>query len=121
MTNRNIVHIEIPASGRADLAKFYAEMFGWEVQPMDDKGMPYTVWKAGNQCGGFPDVDLDNRPGEVIVYIDSQDIEADLKKIEARGGKTLQGKTEIPGVAWYAWFADPTGNRMALYDRMHRD
>ena len=36
MTNRSIVHIEIPAKGRADLAKFYAEMFGWEIQAMDD-------------------------------------------------------------------------------------
>jgi len=35
--------------------------------------------------------------------------------IEAGGGKTLLGKTEVPGVSWYALFADPTGNRMALY------
>ena len=51
----------------------------------------------------------------MIIYIDSEDIEADLKKIETMGGKKLLGKTEIPGRGWYALFADPTGNRMALY------
>jgi len=119
MTNRSIVHIEIPAKGRADLAKFYAEMFGWEVQAMDDKGMEYTIWQSGNIRGGFPDSDDNYKPGDVIVYIDSKDIDADLKKIGGNGGKTLLGKTEIPGVAWYAFFADPTGNRMALYTKMH--
>ena len=115
MKNRTIGHIEIPARGRADLAKFYAEMFGWTIQPMDDKGAKYTVWQAGNMRGGFPDVDKNNQPGDVIIYIDSDDIEADLKKIETMGGKKLLGKTEIPGRGWYALFADPTGNRMALY------
>ena len=115
MNNRRIAHIEIPAKGRADLAKFYAETFGWETQAMDSKGMAYTTWQSGNVRGGFPDADDNNKPGDVIVYIESEDIEADLKKIEARGGKTLLGKTEVPGVSWYALFADPTGNRMALY------
>jgi uncharacterized protein len=121
MTNRSVSHIEIPANGRADLAKFYAEIFGWKTQAMDDKGIPYTVWQSGNVRGGFPNVDDNNKPGDVIVYIDSDDIEADLKKIEANGGKTLQGKIEIPGVGWYALFADPTGNRLALYTVLHKD
>ena len=120
MINRKIAHIEIPARGRADLAKFYADMFGWEIQPMDERGMNYTVWHSGNNRGGFPDVDDDNQPGEVIIYIESDDIEADLKKIEARGGKRLKDKTEIPGVAWYALFTDPTGNRMGLYNVLHK-
>ena len=121
MNNRSIIHIEIPARGRADLAKFYTEMFGWKIQAMDDKGIPYTVWQSGNNRGGFPNVDDKNQPGDVIVYIESDDIEADLKKIEAKGGKTLQGKTEIPGVRWYALFADPTGNRIGLSTVLHKD
>ena len=119
MTNRGIVHIEIPAKGRADLAKFYAEMFGWEFEAMEE--MHYTTWKSGNVAGGFPDVDGSTyKTGDVVVYIDSSDIEADLKKIASKGGKTLQGKTEIPGVGWFAFFADPTGNRLALFTTLPR-
>jgi uncharacterized protein len=120
MNNRNIAHIEIPAKGRADLAKFYAEMFGWNIQPMDDKGMAYTIWQSGNMRGGFPDVDDENQ-GQGLIYIESDDIEADLKKIEAKGGKTLKAKTEIPGVRSYALFADPTGNRMGLTTALRKD
>ena len=115
MTNRKISHIEIPTKDRTKSAKFYEELFGWEIQSMDKKGFPYTVWQSGNVRGGFPELDELYKPGDVVVYIDSDDIEADLKKIEATGGKTLLGKTEIPGVGIYAFFADPTGNRMALY------
>ncbi len=122
MVNRRIVHIEIPAKDRAEMGKFYADLFGWEITAMDDVvGIPYTTWQSGNIRGGFPNVDDDTRPGDVIVYIDSEDIEADLKKIEAHGGKTLQGKTDIPGVGKYALFADPTGNRMALYTLLKKD
>ena len=35
--------------------------------------------------------------------------------VEARGGKTILPKTEIPGVGWFAFFADPTGNQVALF------
>jgi hypothetical protein len=113
MTKRGIEHIEIPAKGRANLAKFYADIFGWEIQPMDE--MHYTLWDAGNLGGGFAEVDEMYQPGDVLVHIQSDDIEADLKKIEKLGGKTLRGKSEIPGTGWWAVFTDPTGNRMALF------
>jgi uncharacterized protein len=117
MTNRNISHIEIPAIGRPELAKFYADTFGWKTQAMDSFGAKYTVWESGNIRGGFPDVSIGYQPGDIILYIESDDIEADLKLIEANGGQTLLGKTEIPGVGWYAHFADPTGHRMALFTK----
>jgi predicted enzyme related to lactoylglutathione lyase len=41
--------------------------------------------------GGFPGVDDNNKPGDVTVYLDSEDIETDLKKIETNGGKTILG------------------------------
>ena len=119
MKNRTIGHIEIPAKGRADLGKFYAEMFGWTIQPMDDKGAKYTVWQAGNMRGGFPDVDKDNQPGDVIIYIDSDDIEADLKKAKSLGAKIVREKSEIPNVGWWGVFKDPTGNTIALFTSMN--
>jgi hypothetical protein len=67
--------------------------------------------------GGFPLLDENNKPGDVTVYLDSDDIEADLEKIEANGGKKILGKTEIPKVGWFAYFADPTGNRLGLFTR----
>ena len=51
----------------------------------------------------------------MLVYIDSDDIEADLKRVTDLGGAVLQPKMEIPGTGWFGIFKDPTGNTLALY------
>ena len=115
MSKRNIVHVEIPAANVEATGSFYQQLFGWKVMPMPE--MKYTMWEAGDgdEYGGFPEVSEDNPAGQVLVYIASEDIEADLKKVEKLGGKVLHAKTEIPGMGWYGIFKDPTGNVLALY------
>jgi len=54
------------------------------------------------------------RIGEVLMYVSTDDIDATLAHAEALGGKTLTPKTEGP-YGWSAVFADPVGNRIALY------
>ena len=114
MTARSIVHIEIPASDREASAGFYAELFGWTYehfsQPMD-----YTMFQSGNVSGGFPDIGEYYKPGEVVIYIASQDLAADLDRIQSMGGSLLMPPTEVPGSGWMAMFSDPAGNRLALW------
>ena len=119
MSKRNVVHVEIPAANVEGAGKFYQDLFGWKIQPMPE--MNYTMWEAGNgdEYGGFPQVSDDNPAGQVLVYIDSDDIEADLKNVEKLGGKVLHQKTEIPGMGWFGIFQDPTGNVLALYTSMN--
>jgi uncharacterized protein len=112
MAKRSIVHIEIPAADREAATKFYGELFGWDdFQPLP---FGYTYFKTGNTLGGFPELG-DWQPGDVIIYISSDDIDADLNAIEARGGKILIPKSEVPNTGWFAWFSDPTGNKLALF------
>ncbi len=113
-----IVHIELSAADRRQSADFYAQIFGWNVSHMDE--MNYTTFSTdqGNMGGGFNPVSESAPAGTVVVYIGSEDIEADLAKIEAHGGQTLVPKTEIPQTGWFAWFKDPAGNTMALYTGM---
>ncbi len=119
MLKRNIVHVEIPAVNREVAGEFYADLFGWKIQPVPE--MNYTMWEAGNgdEYGGFPQVSEENPAGQVLIYIASEDIEADLKKVEKLGGKVLRQKVEIPGMGWYGVFQDPTGNVLALYTGMN--
>ena len=120
MTKRAIVHIEIPASNREEAAQFYQEMFGWDFEHLSG-GMPYTTFSSGNVDGGFPDVGEMVKPGDVTLYIASDDLEADLKKIEELGGKTIMGKTEVPGFGHFAIFTDPTGNRVAIWKNAQQE
>lgn len=119
MSKRNIVHVEIPAVNVEGSAKFYQSLFGWKIMPMPD--MNYTMWEAGDgdEYGGFPQVSDENPAGQVLVYIASDDIEADLKKVEQLGGKIILSKAEIPGTGWFGVFQDPTGNVLALYTSMN--
>ncbi len=115
MSKRNIVHVEIPAANVEAAGKFYHDLFGWKIMPMPD--MNYTMWEAGNgdEYGGFPQVSEENPAGQVLVYIASDDIDADLKRVEQLGGKVLHAKHEIPQTGWFGVFQDPTGNVLALF------
>lgn len=118
MSKRNIVHVEIPAVNVEAAGRFYQELFGWKLQHVPE--MNYTMWEdETGSGGGFPQVSEDNPAGRVLVYIDSDDIEADLKKVEKLGGKILHPKMEIPQMGWFGIFQDPTGNVLALYTSMN--
>ncbi len=113
MAKRSIVHIEIPAADQHSAARFYADLFGWETQPVPE--MDYTTFASGNVGGGFPTAGTMAQAGEVLVYLSSDDIDADLRKIESMGGKTVTPKMEIPNTGWFAIFTDPTGNKIGLF------
>ena len=114
MTKHPIVHIEFSARDRSEAAKFYGAVFGWESQDMPE--MNYTTFDTGKEPGGgFNPLGEQVKAGDVFVYIGTDDIDATLAKIEAQGGKTVMPKSEIPGVGWFAFFNDPTGNMVALY------
>ena len=119
MSKRNIVHVEIPAANVGAAGKFYQDLFGWKLQSYPD--MNYTMWESegGSSYGGFPQVSDENPAGQVLVYIASDDIEADLKKVEQLGGKVLHSKAEIPGMGWFGVFQDPTGNVLGLYTSLN--
>jgi predicted enzyme related to lactoylglutathione lyase len=111
---RNVVHVEIPAADVQSASKFYQDLFGWKMEHAAE--FDYTMWSDGSGYGGgFNKVSEETPAGQLIVYIDSQDIDADLKRVEELGGTVVTPKTEIPGTGWFGQFKDPTGNLLALY------
>jgi predicted enzyme related to lactoylglutathione lyase len=114
MTKRNIVHIEIPTENARRSGEFYEKLFGWHIE--HDEQMDYTMWDPHEgPGGGFSQLDENVKVGDVLLYVNSEDIEADLKMVEQLGGKVLAQKSEIPNTGWYAVFQDPTGNTIALH------
>ena len=115
MTNRNIVHVEIPSRDYEESGKFYQDLFGWKITPVPDAN--YTVWEAAEGSrGGFSPLGEGVEAGDVLIYIGSDDIEADLKKAKALGAQIMQEKKEI-GRGWFGVFKDPTGNTIGLFTR----
>jgi hypothetical protein len=115
MSDHPICHVEIPALDPVSTGKFYAEVFDWkiEVDPgrnshlfEPQKGPGGAFVQAGETTGA--------KIGEVLIYIFTDDIDATLTKAETLGAKTLTPKTGLSYGA-FAVFADPAGNRIALY------
>ncbi len=109
-----IVHLDISATDPAASAKFYGDVFGWKIT--HDTNFDYHMFSTeGGPGGGWVKVGNDYKAGEIIPYLDTDDIDAALAKIVAHGGKVLKPRTEIPGIGEFAFFADPSGNRLGLY------
>ncbi len=117
MPGRPIVHIELSTRDRIKSADFYASLFGWRIEQRPD--YDYALFESGNIGGGLNPISDDNPAGSIVVYVDSEDIDADLKRAEGLGAKILQPKMEIPGTGWFGVFIDPDGNKIALYTSLN--
>jgi predicted enzyme related to lactoylglutathione lyase len=121
---RSVVHFEIPADDVARAKEFYRSVFDWQVQDMP--GMDYTILRTSevdeNQMpttpgainGGLMRRNQDT-PAPVLT-IDVESIDQALKHVQAAGGRVVRERTEIPGMGAYAYFTDPEGNTLGLWE-----
>lgn len=107
-----VVHFEVSGPDDGRLADFYASLFGWGMQPV--RGVDYTLVDTGGAglSGGIEKV-TDARPATTF-YIETDDLQEALDKINLVGGKTVTPITELPGMATYATFEDPDGLEVGL-------
>ncbi len=108
-----IVHVEISANSHQEAAKWYADIFGWETQEFPEMNYSTASTGAGSAGVGFNPVGQ-MPAGTITPYISTDDVEAHLAKITAKGGSVLMPAQPIPGVGTIAIFRDPTGNMVGL-------
>ena len=108
-----VVHFEIMGKDAAATQKFYAEVFGWDINANNPMNYGTVAAQEGNGIGGG----VGNNPQGatyVTVYAAVADLQATLDKAEAAGGTTVMFPTEIPGVVTMAMFKDPDGNLIGI-------
>lgn len=123
-----VVHFEIPADDENRAREFYSAAFGWGFEVMPEMG--YSLAMTTPLDGqGRPAV-----PGSIngglfkrgegltapVVTVDVDDIDAALEKITALGGSTYRGKMQVGGAGWNAYFTDPEGNIVGLWQNAAR-
>jgi predicted enzyme related to lactoylglutathione lyase len=121
MASANPVNwFEIPAADLERAKSFYEAVLDVELE-LNEMGPLKMAW--------FPMVqDGDGATGTLVenenytpsyegslVYFSVEDIEDVLVRIEANGGKVLNGKTSIGEYGYVAHFEDSEGNRVALH------
>ena len=128
--DHTIVHFEIPADQPERAAKFYRELFGWEISkwegsadqrdgfeywmvrtvPTDEKGMPSRPGVNGGLMRRM-------YPGQAPVnYILVESVDDYVRRAEELGAKLMMGKTPVPGMGWFAQLTDPEGNVLAIWE-----
>lgn len=117
MSKHPLVHVEFSSKDTEGSGKFFSDVFGWNVVQMPE--MNYATFETGEGIGGGFNPVTDEYPaGTVTVYINTDDIEATLAKIEKHGGKTIAPKMEVSEMGWMALFTDPSGNMIGLWTEM---
>ncbi len=107
------VHIEFASTDPSRTRRFLEDVFGWEFQAIP--GLDYHVYATPLGPGGAVTPPNPVRPNGVLNYLLSDDLDGDVRKIEAAGGKVRMAREEIPNVGWWALFEDPTGIVLALF------
>ena len=119
-----VVHFEIPVEDLDRAKAFYGVIFGWQLDdvpgmdytmvrtvPVDEQQMP-TVPGAIN--GGM--MQRSPQTPSPVLTIDVDSVQEALEKVEAGGGSVVQPRTEIPGMGAFAYFKDPEGNTLGLFE-----
>ena len=126
-----VVHFEIPTDDIGRASEFYRSIFDWDLRDMSEFGMDYTIamtvpvdeqtqipTEPGAINGGMMKRS-DQTPSPVIT-IEVEEITTALADIEAKGGSTVQPRTPIEGMGAFAYFKDPEGNVMGLWETTPR-
>jgi len=105
------VHFEISGPDSGQLADFYAGLFGWHMRSIPD----YTLVDTGSGSG--INGGIRQSAGDecrVTFYIETDDMQAALDKINLLGGKTETPITELAEIVTYAEFSDLDGLLIGL-------
>ena len=117
-----VVHFEIPFDDQERATAFYGEAFGWNLVPLPE--MHYVLATTGPSEQGPP-----SEPGFInggmlergapvngpLLVVDVEDIDATLASIEESGGTTVTAKQAVGEMGFSAYFTDPEGNLMGLW------
>lgn len=112
-----VQHFEIPADDVGRAKSFYGSVFGWTFDEWDPDTL--MVHPAGDEgetgvIGG--DIYKRDKPQVPTVIITVDSIEDALDAIIKAGGTRLGEIELLADMGRYAYFTDPEGNRLGLWD-----
>jgi predicted enzyme related to lactoylglutathione lyase len=103
--------ISSPDAARA--RRFYQEMFGWQVNAIDD-AYALVGGDGGPPTGGIGQAGPDSPYTGFVAYFQVDDVDTALARAEQLGGKRTLEPRSLPGTGRMAVFTDPDGNTVGL-------
>ena len=117
-----VVHFEVPYDDAERARGFYADVFGWQIQPIPEMRYDIVSTGPGTEQGpsepGYIGGGMTERGDMVtqpIITIAVDDIDATLQKLSSSGGSARGEKVQVGDMGWAAYFTDSEGNVMGLW------
>ncbi|MEM7108311.1 MAG: VOC family protein [Bacteroidota bacterium] len=110
---KTVVFFEIGCSDLEKTSEFYKSVFNWNLKQQGNSAIIDTGDE--NAINGHLNKLAPDEPQKYItIYIETDTLAADLKVIEAKGGKVLVNPVQLPDGRKFAWFEDVAGNTVGL-------
>jgi predicted enzyme related to lactoylglutathione lyase len=111
-----VVHFEINADEPDRAAKFYSDVFGWNINKWEG---PNDYWLVDTQEGEEPGINggIMKRPHpdlHTVNVIGVNNIDEFATGIMEAGGKIAKAKMAVTGVGWLAYCLDTEGNMFGI-------
>ena len=110
MAKGEVVHYEISASDMDRAQGFWEGVFGWGFGG-GMPGMDYRMARVSDAAGAAL---TPGEPGHPNVYLDTDDIDASIKKVRDLGGEAAD-KSPVPTHGWFSACKDTEGNAFSLW------
>jgi uncharacterized protein len=106
-------YIQIPAVDCRDSARFYADVFGWQIR---GDGVDHLSFAdaTGDMIGAWVTRRAISQEPGVLPYIYVHGIDAALERV-VTGGGTVEHEPYPEGDLWVATFRDPAGNVIGVW------
>jgi uncharacterized protein len=101
----------------ASVSAFYEKIFGWEIRHIPELNYrTVETGSAGRINGGIVKPGREGPwPGNMLFYIDVDNLAAYRERIVAAGGKIHVEEQQVPGMGAFSLFTDPEGRMMGLW------
>ena len=121
-----VVHFEVPAGDVERAKAFYAEAFGWQMQSLPEMSYTLVTTTPTDQNGptdpGAINGGMMERSGPVqapVITIEVDDIDEAMATVQRLGGRGVSGPDKVGDMGFAAYFVDPEGNTMGLWQTAH--
>ncbi len=126
-----VAHFEIAVDDKEKAKEFYGSVFGWQIMDVPvQMGGGTGTYTIAMTTATDPQTQMPTEPGAIngaivertgqitgpviTIYVDS--IDDCLDKIAGAGGTVVAGKQEVPGMGYYAYVTDVSGNVVGLWE-----
>ena len=94
-------------------ASFFGKVFGWEASPMFDG---YLSVQHGDAPGIDTGISKHDGTAHTVATILVDDLDATIAAVEEHGGTITMPRFPIPGVGHAAYFTDPQGMSVGMWE-----